>query len=478
MEVLCNDFWSACNNGSGPELAATISPIAPPIYLNRLEAIYKNTNAATVSTDIGYRLIKSARTSIQIPNPEIDTWTEIYSAYWYACGNILAAERASSRPDWAKVYQSWKDLANVVIKGYTSGALEAWTLPVLYITGQHLRVFAIKADDSAQATGEDSSFRNDVLQEDIASGSKNEKLEDAARVINRMFTLCISDRAPLEESRKWGLYYITNLLFKTYFKLNSISLSKNIIRAISASRVDMPELDAFPRSHIVTFKYYHGVIQFLEENYAAAEENLTSAWHMCHRLSKRNIEWVVHLSPRFSELILNRLILIYLIPTLLLIKQRLPSPALLSPFPRLSRLFTPLTAAIRSGSLAAFDAAITEGESEFVKRRIYLTLERGRDICLRNLLRKVYLAADVDEEGKRRTRIKIDEFAAAIRLGESHDVSGDSLDVEWRRGRLENDEVECMVSNIIYKNLMKGYISRVHGIVVLSKTGAFPGTGI
>ena len=30
----------------------------------------------------------------------------------------------------------------------------------------------------------------------------------------------------------------------------------------------MPELEAFPRSHIVTFKYYVGVIQFLEEDYA------------------------------------------------------------------------------------------------------------------------------------------------------------------------------------------------------------------
>lgn len=28
------------------------------------------------------------------------------------------------------------------------------------------------------------------------------------------------------------------------------------------------------------------------------------------------------------------------------------------------------------------------------------------------------------------------------------------------------------------QNLMKGYISRERGIVVLSKTGAFPGTGI
>jgi COP9 signalosome complex subunit 12 len=69
------------------------------------------------------------------------------------------------------------------------------------------------------------------------------------------------------ESRKWGIYSITNLLFKTYFKLNSISLSKNILKALEAGRGDIPGLEAFPKSHQVTFKYYLGVIQFLEENY-------------------------------------------------------------------------------------------------------------------------------------------------------------------------------------------------------------------
>ena len=31
-------------------------------------------------------------------------------------------------------------------------------------------------------------------------------------------------RAPLEESRKWGIYYTTNLLFKTYFKVRLMNL--------------------------------------------------------------------------------------------------------------------------------------------------------------------------------------------------------------------------------------------------------------
>ena len=195
MEVLCREYWHANQEGSGPLLADTISPIAPPSYLNRLEAIYRDTNAASLSRDISYSLTKTANAAIQYPNPEINTWTEIYSAYWYAIGTILAAEHTTARPDWTKVYEAWKDVANTVIKGYSSGVLENWTLPVLYTTGKHLRTFAIKADENARASGGVTNFNVGGLQDDIAGVfGKNEKLEDAARVINRMFTLCISDR--------------------------------------------------------------------------------------------------------------------------------------------------------------------------------------------------------------------------------------------------------------------------------------------
>lgn len=74
-------------------------------------------------------------------------------------------------------------------------------------------------------------------------------------------------RASLEESRKWGIYFVINLLFKTYFKLNSASLSRTILKTLMAYRGDMPPLEMFPKSQRVTFKYYEGVLFFLEENY-------------------------------------------------------------------------------------------------------------------------------------------------------------------------------------------------------------------
>ena len=144
-----------------------------------------------------------------------------------------------------------------------------------------------------------------------------------------------------------------------------------------------------------------------------------------------------------------RLILTYLIPCHLLTTHTLPTEALMAPYPRLRRLFGPLGACIKKGDLAGFDTALAAGEAEFVRQHIYLTLERGRDIALRNLLRKVFLSGGFDplKEGQteanliRRTRIPLAEFIAAMRLS-------------MRLGEgdiLEDEEVECMIANMIYK---------------------------
>jgi hypothetical protein len=106
----------------------------------------------------------------------------------------------------------------------------------------------------------------------------------------------------------------------------------------------------------------------------------------------------------------------------------------------------PLSRCIKQGDLAGFDSALAAGEDEFVKRRIYLTLERGRDIALRNLLRKVFIVGGFDEPKDsstapvRRTRIPVAEFSAAIRLGMKRNAEP-----------MENDEVECLLANMIYK---------------------------
>lgn len=156
--------------------------------------------------------------------------------------------------------------------------------------------------------------------------------------------------------------------------------------------------------------------------------------------------------------LLPRLILTYLIPCRLITKHNIPSAALLTAFPHLQNIFGPLVTCIKSGDLAGFDNALLASEPEFVKRRVYLTLERGRDIALRNLLRRVFLAAGFEDptEGQaatdriRKTRLPIAHFAAALRMGTRGEGSGQDLD---------DDEVECLLANMIYK--VRGSLQRL-----------------
>jgi hypothetical protein len=94
----------------------------------------------------------------------------------------------------------------------------------------------------------------------------------------------------MSESRKWGVYCVANLQFKTYFKvrtdrllvpwqllirnpqLKAISLSKNVVRSIEAQS-DLPTFGLYPRAHRVTYKYYLGVLSFLQEDYAKVFAN-------------------------------------------------------------------------------------------------------------------------------------------------------------------------------------------------------------
>lgn len=80
---------------------------------------------------------------------------------------------------------------NQLIRGYNNCNFEAWTVPCLYVSGKYLRVFAIKADEENLKNPDTSTNYGDDMN---TEAEKNEKLEDAARVLNRVFQLCLSDR--------------------------------------------------------------------------------------------------------------------------------------------------------------------------------------------------------------------------------------------------------------------------------------------
>ncbi|KAH6914763.1 COP9 signalosome complex subunit 12 [Coprinopsis sp. MPI-PUGE-AT-0042] len=335
-------------------------------------------------------------------------WDEIAIQYLLVCWNI-----AKKRYD-----EAFKEESQLVSLFYRFlPESRGWTLPALFSILRDLRDLAYDSDLHS-------------------GGNKTDAMEEAARIITKAFGLCMTDRiSPYEESRKWGVYYVVGLVLKCYFRVRRISLSKNILRALEANN-DVPPLHFYPKSHQVTFKYYIGMLSFLNEDFAKAEKEFTHAFYQCHNASFGN----------------KQRILTYLIP-LRILKGHLPSEELLQRFPALANIYTPFIHAIRSGDVKAYDRALETNEQKLLELNLWLTLEKARELSLRSLFRKIWVAVD------KNTRMPISMFHAGLK------ISGVDVPVE---------EAECYVANMIYRGYMRGYISHEKQMVVLAASNAFP----
>lgn len=206
MDQIFRDFAYAYNKpNDGYTLASTISPEPPRDDPARLYAFHRSSNPMSIETDLRYKL--QYNPELRLERKEATAWLEVFLVFYRFTGTLLAAEEAENtgRPhqaDWNAVYDGWREMVNALYKGYQSNVFGAWTIPCLYGAGKYLRIFAIKAD--AKASARDSGIALGAMEEEdsLAPESQNEKLEDAARHINRVFGLCISDRYVASKHRK------------------------------------------------------------------------------------------------------------------------------------------------------------------------------------------------------------------------------------------------------------------------------------
>lgn len=196
MDNLFADFTSAHEQQLGYLLASTISPVPPVTDPARLYNLIRSGSENNFQNDLRYKL--QYNPGLRLTSEEVSSWQSVYLAFFRFTILLLAAEQADNTrngtADWPGVYNAWKEVVNALIYGYQNNHFDAWTIPCLYVAGKYLRVFAIKADDAA-AAGKTNGLLTSSLEEDaFDSSSKHEKLEDAARQINRIFSVCNNDR--------------------------------------------------------------------------------------------------------------------------------------------------------------------------------------------------------------------------------------------------------------------------------------------
>ncbi|RUS26374.1 hypothetical protein BC938DRAFT_470855 [Jimgerdemannia flammicorona] len=397
--------------------------------------------------------------------------------------------------DYPSAYTEQAALVQSFLRTFPT--LTRWSLPILYTIHNDLWLLANEADEQLKIKGE-----------------KGGKLEDAARNINKAFTACITDRwdGTFDLGNENLLSFLRSLdlstrsthlrsrrpillfaLVKTqppspHPQLKQQNLCKNVLRAVRAS--DLPGVEQFPKSHRVTYRYYLGVLNFLEEDYKKAEAELMVAFKECHSRAKKNKEWVSSVVHHLT----------YSPPKLKIPFITHPSLPSLPSYAFTGRSSTSFSRP--SSSAACFPRALSSTASHvsvhFTTRSSWqparetsrsltvasrapngpswqgeLTLLlRGREslwsgCCFEkcelksrhpdlNILTRLCHSFNLMD---RTTKLPVSVFQQALAF------VGMNIDLA---------EVECMLANMIYKGYIKGYLSHEKMFLVLSSKDPFP----
>jgi hypothetical protein len=146
------------------------------------------------------------------------------------------------------------------------------------------------------------------------------------------------------------------------------------------------------------------------------------------------------------------LVLRYLIPTQLL-RGLLPKEEIFLKYPNLT-VYQSLVHSIREGNLYKFDQIFQQHQRLLIKWGTWLIIERARLLVVRKLFRKIWSSLGNP------SRLHLTTLTTGVSYSTKTKVS--------------QEQVSCLIVNLIAQNMMKGYISFEKQILVLSNKNPFP----
>lgn len=339
-----------------------------------------------------------------------------------AVGNMIKALVALCDGKWTESY-NFELLSYNAILAYFRDEPSNWIIPVLVLISNDLRMLAVQADTAMKKRD-------------------NETLRDALRNLTNGFNAVAKDRTPFTDpnSKKLAIFSVTNVLFKIYFKLNTLQLCSKLINVVErpgpANALDSYHL--FPVADVVTYKFYIGRLKMFEDKYEDARE--------CFMFALRH-------TPQ-SEVRNRRRILCSLVPVQMCLGV-MPGPAVGTVYGFTD--YMDLGRAVIAGNLKSYDEIMQRNQRTFICSGVYLVLEQVKMIAYRNLLKKLYMISNS-------TRIKLGWMESAMQW-----MGDEEIDL---------DEIECIIANLIYQGKVKGYISHQKRTLIISKQDPFPKAAI
>ncbi|KAH0878093.1 hypothetical protein HID58_065487 [Brassica napus] len=335
-----------------------------------------------------------------------------FSEYGEILAHLFRSLQSYRFGNLVEAYLAFEKFANAFVQEFRNWE-SAWALEALYVVCYEIRILAEKAD-----------------KELTSNGKSPEKLKAAGSLLMKVFGV---------------------------LALGTVNLCRSVIRSIETARIF--DYEEFPRRDKVTYMYYTGRLEVFNENFPAADTKLSYALQHCNPKRERNI----------------RMILKYLIPVKLSLGI-IPKDELLQKYNL--HEYMNVVQALRKGDLRLLRHALQEHEDRYVfpltsfctylhpncivavflRSGVYLVLEKLELQVYQRLMKKIYIIQKLSDPA-RAHQLKLEVIAKALR---------------WLEIDMDLDEVECIMTILIYKNLVKGYLAHKSKVVVLSKQDPFP----
>ncbi|KAJ8904964.1 hypothetical protein NDN08_001476 [Rhodosorus marinus] len=333
---------------------------------------------------------------------------------------LLAARGAVAAMEWYDAFSLHNLAMQALFKEYDDLSMDNWLCgPIVRLCTEH-RIIAQEAYEQARR-------RNQRLG----------TLSTAEETIRKFFRKSVQDKTnEMDKTKKHAVLALSVQLFKIHFKLNTLNLCTDVTRLIDSMILDVIDFESFAMAHKVAYSYFVGRLALYDENYKSANKNLTYAFVRCPPSAKKN-------KHQIAQFLVCARLNIGVLPRMNMLKKY-----------RLSQFMDIVTAA-RSGNILGFERCLAEHQRYFIVKGIYLSIERLQKIVYRSLVRKTFLIL----QPTKGTRIPLKAFNQV--------AEGIGADVG-------EDEMECILANLIFEGLMKGYISHKRKMLVLSNQTAFP----
>lgn len=290
------------------------------------------------------------------------------------------------------------------------------------------------------------------------NSSNTTSLEAVANTLNKAFKTSLNDKNSIK-SRRDDIYYFLSQLIKIYYIMQKFDLAKSIEKAIVATKFTLPPIEK-NKNHSIPYLYYSAILALDDGEFLIAESKLDKAVELIQSL--KNYEN----TPQWEK------ILFILLPIKLYF-NKIPKPFIWK-FQLIKLVYLELTNSILTGNLKIFDLCVKKFELIFLQKHLYLLLQLLKQNVYTNLIKKITkFVQELNTSSPSPSHIiPLSSYQIGFEISLFHNFK--SVDWSTHDSYYSQNEIECIIANLISIGKIKGYLSHGNKCLVLSKTTPFP----